>query len=104
MHFEPYLWSVFGIRSSILYIHFSFGINRLFSIIFFQNTSFELNVLIKNMWFTVINRNGRRPNGTNGGSALHMNSTTKQVNKVKPTVNNRPPIEAGVISPSSYNR
>ncbi|XP_055852696.1 calcium-activated potassium channel slowpoke isoform X34 [Episyrphus balteatus] len=53
---------------------------------------------------TLINRNGRRPNGTNnGGSTLQINSTTKQVNKVKPTVN-RGQIEGTLMSPSTYNR
>ncbi|XP_055924077.1 calcium-activated potassium channel slowpoke isoform X27 [Eupeodes corollae] len=53
---------------------------------------------------SLINRNGRRPNGTNnGGSTLQINSTTKQVNKVKPTVN-RGQIEGTLMSPSTYNR
>ncbi|XP_018790962.1 PREDICTED: calcium-activated potassium channel slowpoke isoform X15 [Bactrocera latifrons] len=53
----------------------------------------------------VINRNGRRTNGTgNGSTGLHMNSiAAKQVNKVKPTIN-RQQVEGQVISPSQYNR
>lgn len=55
--------------------------------------------------FAVINRNGRRTNGTgNGSTGLHMNSiAAKQVNKVKPTIN-RQQVEGQVISPSQYNR
>ncbi|XP_053946133.1 calcium-activated potassium channel slowpoke isoform X16 [Anastrepha ludens] len=53
----------------------------------------------------LINRNGRRTNGTgNGSTGLHMNSiAAKQVNKVKPTIN-RQQVEGQVISPSQYNR
>ncbi|XP_037949352.1 calcium-activated potassium channel slowpoke isoform X29 [Teleopsis dalmanni] len=53
----------------------------------------------------LLNRNGRRPNGTgNGGTGMHLSATTvKQVNKVKPTVN-RQQMDGQVISPSQYNR
>ncbi|XP_017466978.1 PREDICTED: calcium-activated potassium channel slowpoke [Rhagoletis zephyria] len=53
----------------------------------------------------LINRNGRRTNGTgNGSTGMHMNSiAAKQVNKVKPTIN-RQQVEGQVISPSQYNR
>ncbi|XP_037912348.1 calcium-activated potassium channel slowpoke isoform X37 [Hermetia illucens] len=53
----------------------------------------------------LINRNRRAPSSTTNGvttsSSLHVNSTTKQVNKVKPV--NRQSAD-NIVSPSSYNR
>ena len=81
---------------SILYFVLLFYFKFLITVILGTPTKFL---------FTVINRNGRRTNGTgNGSTGLHMNSiAAKQVNKVKPTIN-RQQVEGQVISPSQYNR
>ncbi|XP_055381114.1 calcium-activated potassium channel slowpoke isoform X29 [Condylostylus longicornis] len=51
---------------------------------------------------SLINRNRRPPNATNGGSTLQLNNTIKQVNKVKPNVNRQG--SDSIVSPSTYNR